>query len=145
MKAKSQKLYTLTQVGEILGFSGRSIRDFVQAGLIHAYPNPTWRVVTEKELRRVMREGLDTSHVTARLAAERDSRRRAAKKRGATPATAKKRGLRSESAATAKTRGKGKATAATAKTRVKRKATTAVAKKQPMRAAARKAAKKKTR
>jgi len=81
MKAKKNKVYTLAQVGEFLGFSGRSIRDFVQVGLIHAFPNPTWMAVTEEELKRVMREGLDTSEVTARLVAMRNAAAKTAKKR----------------------------------------------------------------
>jgi hypothetical protein len=95
MRAKKTKVYTLSEVGKILGFSGRSIRDFVQVGLIHAFPNPTWKVVTEEELKRIMREGLDTSDVTARLAAKRKAAGKTAKKRAkrgaAAPKPAKKK------------------------------------------------------
>jgi len=101
-KVKKSKVYTLAEVGERLGFSGRSIRDFVKVGLIHAFPNPTWMAVTEAELKRVMREGLDTSDVTAKVVA---MRRAAAKKqptRRNAGAAAKKRATRNTAAAAKK-------------------------------------------
>jgi hypothetical protein len=107
-KAKTPKVYTLAEVAEFLGFSGRSIRDFVKVGLIHAFPNPTWMVVTEDELQRVIREGIDTSYVTARVI---DMRRAAAKtakkraKRRSAGSTVAKKKLAKHSTATATKKG----------------------------------------
>jgi hypothetical protein len=97
-RAKGPKVYTLAEVAEFLGFSGRSIRDFVKVGLIHAFPNPTWMVVTEEELQRVIREGLDTSYVTATLIERRRAAAKAAKKRAKrrSTATATKKGAKKQ-------------------------------------------------
>jgi len=107
-RAKGPKVYTLAEVAEFLGFSGRSIRDFVKVGLIHAFPNPTWMVVTEEELQRVIREGLDTSYVTATLIDRRRAVAKAAKKRAkrrSTGSTVAKKKLAKRSTATATKKG----------------------------------------
>lgn len=82
MKAKEPKVYTLDQVGKLIGVTGRSVRNYVKAGLIHASPWPT-RVltVTEEELKRIKRDGIDTANITKKLAKRKNTAARTATKK----------------------------------------------------------------
>jgi len=79
MKAQKTKLYTLNQVGDALKITGRCVRNYVKAGLIHLTPWPTYPMtITEDELKRIKREGIDNTDIYAKLAKLPKSKRAAA-------------------------------------------------------------------
>lgn len=100
MKSKSPKVYTLSQVGSMLGVTDRTVYNYVNAGLIPVLPSASGRnqgrTVTEAEYQRLKRDGVNTAGMMAKLAGRGVGGRPAAKKKSAkgkaaaAPATAKK-------------------------------------------------------
>ncbi|MDR2693573.1 MAG: helix-turn-helix domain-containing protein [Chitinispirillales bacterium] len=108
MRTKTPKVYTLAQVGKLLGVHHNTIYNYINAGLIKVLPRAAGtkegRKVTEAEFTRIKRDGIDPTGLKAKLAGLSGAAGKAAKKRvkRAAPKPAKKKSVYTHKAAAKK-------------------------------------------
>ncbi|GBU22248.1 hypothetical protein R80B4_02154 [Fibrobacteres bacterium R8-0-B4] len=97
---RQSKQYTLAEVGEIVGVTSHTIRNYVRAGLIDVSRDDGWMKVGKEELDRIKREGVIAGKPGKRAPAARTAAKKPAKRAAAATRTAAKKPAKRAAAAT---------------------------------------------